>query len=65
MANSRIEEVIVTTSSIGDGTGSSPYRQVTEYFSKDGSLLFKRDEWELTRTDNGATTPACPIDDEA
>lgn len=50
MAQSRIEEIIVTESSVGKGTQENPCRMVTEYFTKDGRLLFKIDNWELTRS---------------
>lgn len=46
MTASRIEEVIVTTSTIGDGVEGNPYREVTEYFAKDGTLLFRKDSWQ-------------------
>jgi hypothetical protein len=50
MAYSKIEELIVTKSVLGSGTQSDPYREITEYFTKDGTLLFRLDTWEEKRS---------------
>ena len=46
MAESHIEEIIVTESTTGDGTKGNPFRILTEYFNKEGERLFRRDSWE-------------------
>lgn len=50
MAQSRIESIIVTESTEGQGTQDNPYRIVTEYFKLDGTLLFRKDDhsWVLS-----------------
>ena len=56
MAESSIEEIIVTRSTIGDGTGASPYRSLVEYFTKEGERLFSLDSWTpLTEVPDGQT----------
>jgi hypothetical protein len=49
MAHSEIVELIVTTSSVGNGTGGDPFREITEYFTKDGERLFTVDKWREAR----------------
>lgn len=51
MAHSEIIEVIKTTSSIGAGVEGDPCRELVEYFTKDGSLLFRDDQWMRLQCD--------------
>lgn len=43
MANSRVIQVIETTTICGHGTENSPVRQIVEYFTLDGDRLVKLD----------------------
>lgn len=58
MAHSEIVELILTRSAIGDGTQGNPHRMITEYFEKDGRLLFRIDEWEQSHDETLLKTPA-------
>lgn len=46
----QIIEVIEVKSIVGDGTSEDPYRQITEYFSKEGDLLARREPSESLST---------------
>lgn len=39
----RVIEVVEVKSIVGEGIDGSPIRQITEYFSKEGELLARRD----------------------
>ena len=40
--SAKIEQVIVTKALKGSGTENDPYREVVQYWSLDGKLLFER-----------------------
>lgn len=40
--SAKIEQVIVTRALKGSGTENDPYREVVQYWSFDGELLFER-----------------------
>ena len=42
--SAKIEQLIVTKSTKGAGTESDPYREVTQYWTLDGKLLFEDDQ---------------------
>lgn len=42
--SAKIEQLIVTKSTKGAGTECDPYREVTQYWTLDGKLLFEDDQ---------------------